>query len=150
MFFHNLKHGLDTPAYWSMQLDVLDAQGLESPGTAGMHALDKAACLVNMLEGVDFDMANNKVVCTFLDGSKEEWPLSGGSVRDALGKVVADVVDVKAERERERMALVRAKQSRDLPPLPPKSQSLLPIPSIQAMVGPRHKKQRSSIMSFVS
>lgn len=145
--FSNLPSGLVVPQSWMNQLELLGAEDLEMPGpSAGMHALDKAACLVNLLQEVVFDVQLQVISCVFLDGTREEWPLAGQSCQEALQNVLLDVHEAGVERERERNMSIKPQ-----PPIPTSDPVMsLPPPTIQALTRPKHKKQRSSIMSFVS
>jgi hypothetical protein len=110
---------------------------LELPGPAGLHALDKAAGLVNIMEEVTFNMNTLRVNCAFLDGSKEEWPLMDTACMYALETVLFDVNEGAVEAERERRILEAASR----PPSPP---------VVSAQKFTKHKKQRSILMTLVS
>ena len=114
------------------------------PGPAGVHALDKAAGLTSIIEEVTFDMSTLRVSCSFLDGSRQEWPLMDTECMYALESVVFDVSEAATETERER----RESEARMRPPSP-----LPPPPPLVASSAPRvikHKRQRSILMSLVA
>jgi hypothetical protein len=162
--FSNLPPTVLIPNNWLSQLDVLNEHDLEAPGpVAGMHALDRAACLVNLLEEVVFDVPNGLITCSFLDGAREEWALGTDGCDEALQRVMEDVHEATLEKQREE-ALATAAAAREeaaKAPLPPvevekkdtSREATLPPPATSSSAQgwrPKHKKQRSSLMSFVA
>ncbi|KAF8874853.1 hypothetical protein BD779DRAFT_1678545 [Infundibulicybe gibba] len=100
MTFPEFNDGLPVPPSWLNQLNQLTMDELEHP--KALHALDKAACIANILEEVSFDIPGLTITCRFYDGTTEEWPLMGARCMDVLQGILNDVNDYTLEIERER------------------------------------------------
>ncbi|KAF7307277.1 hypothetical protein MIND_00521600 [Mycena indigotica] len=97
--FPELPLSLPIPPAWAAQLARLAADDLEAPPS--MHALDRAAAFPSLLGEVLFDLPNNQVVCSFLDGKVEEWALTQ-ECADMLAKVIVDVEESGRAEQRAR------------------------------------------------
>lgn len=135
---------LPIPANWVNQLNQLAADELELPGPAGMHALDKSAGLLSIIEEVTFNLSTLRITCAFYDGSRQDWPLMETECMYALESVLFDVSEATNEAERERREEAKAK-ARARPPSPPPLPVTTPSPRVV-----KHKRQRSLLMSIVS
>jgi hypothetical protein len=140
--FINPPEGLPIPANFVHQLHQLNADELDLPGEAGLYALDNAAWLVAVLREVTFNIPTSTVSCYFKDGAIEEWPLMGRGLADALDQVVCDVEQSAIESARE-----ERKAMEFSPPPPPPTPT--PIPEPVTAKRPKHKRQRSLLMSLV-
>ncbi|PSR75166.1 hypothetical protein PHLCEN_2v9282 [Hermanssonia centrifuga] len=142
---------LGFPASWAQTLHRISADDLELPST--MHAFDKTTWLVTILHSVTFDLASKTVLCTFVDGKTQLWPLSEedpqGKCFQELESVLKDVNNsaIEAEREKRRTDIPRPSPS----PCPShtKSEPILHSQSQSTKQG-KHKKQRSLLMSLVA
>ncbi|KAF7799869.1 hypothetical protein EIP86_011111 [Pleurotus ostreatoroseus] len=166
---------LGFPASWAQALHRLSADDLELPGT--VHAFDKTTWIVAILHSVTFDLARRSVVCTYVDGCTQVWPLDEGADGDEgagkclqeLESVLRDVNQSAVEAEREKKRLEQVQQNMHRPPASPcPSQTMSePILPTQATVAStpsghgkhgkegkdkegKHKKQRSLLMSLVA
>ncbi|KAG6907519.1 hypothetical protein DXG01_008608 [Tephrocybe rancida] len=131
---------LPNPPTWISHVQNLQLDELEVPASA--HALDKAAGIVALLEEVTFDLSTNITSCHFVDGSMERWPLAGTQCVRVLEGVVRDVneslaIERELEEEKQR-ELEYERRIHEAPPPP------------TAMKSPRHKKQRSLLMTLVA
>lgn len=104
-----------------------------------VHALDKTTYLVEVLQEVIFDMASQSVTCIWVDGGVEEWPLLDNRNGGCMKLLMSVMDDVSAS--------ARAPE-KPLPNVEGQKQQSHPI--IDAAKVPRHKKQRSGLMQFVS
>ncbi|TFK52943.1 hypothetical protein OE88DRAFT_1643673 [Heliocybe sulcata] len=124
-------------------LQRLATSELELPGS--IHALDKSAWVVCVLQEVTFDLCAETITCVFVDGQREEWPIVGGTANrcvKALESVLNDVNSSAKENEKERSAGVEENQHHS-------RQSS--TNTIKPTDGPvKHKKQRSLLMSLVA
>ncbi|KAK0469313.1 uncharacterized protein EV420DRAFT_1258853 [Desarmillaria tabescens] len=139
--FQNLPDDLYNPHAWTTHLSNLSVDGLDAPEL--VHCLDKAAFIPSILKEVTFDVPMLTISCRFADGSTEEWPLRTAGCLQALDSVLDDVNQsaVVTEREKEREK-VKEKEHKD-------GQQSLNSPPTTVKV-PRHKKQRSLLMSLVA
>ncbi|OCH91155.1 hypothetical protein OBBRIDRAFT_545516 [Obba rivulosa] len=126
------------PANWASQLSCIQLDDLEMPRT--IHALDKSTWLTAILQDVIFDLGAGTIACAFVDGPTIQWPLTHRQCRAALDGVVADVAQstVELERERARKAAQFSSRSETASPEPTPSKP------------PKHKRQRSLLMSLVA
>ncbi|KAJ7070625.1 hypothetical protein C8F01DRAFT_386704 [Mycena amicta] len=106
--FPDLPQNLPLPPAWAAQLARLAADDLEAPPS--QHALDRAAAMPSLLGEVLFDLPEGRVVCSFLDGKVEQWPMASVCA-DMLAKVILDVEESgRAERDWQRIQEERALQ----------------------------------------
>ncbi|KAF5386642.1 hypothetical protein D9615_002035 [Tricholomella constricta] len=141
VIFEDLAPELANPPLWTNLLQVLRRDELEIPES--IHAFDKAAGIICLLEEVTFDLSTKVISCQFLDGSTEQWPFAGTRCAKALERIVLDVnessLDIEREREQEKQR-EREKERKRL-------ESISPSSTIKVS---RHKKQRSLLMTLVA
>src|SRR5262245_38571405 len=89
--FPNPPPDIQIPESWNLQIQTLSYDDLETPRL--MHALDKSAAFPTLLKEVLFDVPASIVSCSFVDGSREEWPLMDRRCLEMLAGVVRDVED---------------------------------------------------------
>ncbi|KZT26185.1 hypothetical protein NEOLEDRAFT_1177964 [Neolentinus lepideus HHB14362 ss-1] len=142
--FPSLAQSLPPPPSWHLQLQRLATSELELP--ASMHALDKSAWVVCVLQEVTFDLCAETITCVFVDGQREEWPIVGGTANrcvKALESVLDDVNSSARENEKERVTSVEENHQ-------PHSRQVSSS-SVNSNSAPvKHKKQRSLLMSLVA
>jgi hypothetical protein len=133
--FPNLDY-LPMPPSWAEQLRILQHDELELPPS--MHTLDRAAGLTGLVSEITFDVPALVISCRMTDGVVEEWPLMEKRCLGALERVVRDVRESSAEMEKE-MLLEKEKERRRHE-----------FPTSSSGRFPRHKKQRSLLMTLVA
>ncbi|KAG5650980.1 hypothetical protein H0H81_010327 [Sphagnurus paluster] len=137
--FEDLEPDLPNPLSWTTLLQNLRRDELEIP--ARVHALDKSAGIISLLEDVTFDLSTNAISCRFLDGSVEHLPFAGARCVKALQRIILDVnessLHIDREREEEKMRELEKERKR------------LELTSPPTKVT-RHKKQRSLLMTLVA
>ncbi|KAF8061752.1 hypothetical protein FPV67DRAFT_1563995 [Lyophyllum atratum] len=142
VIFEDLSDDLSFPPSWLNKLQNLQHDELELPKV--IHALDKAASIICLLESVTFDLSTRVISAQFLDGSVDQWPLAAASCVATLERIVFDVNEsslaIEQEQEREKEEREREKERKRLESIPPPS----------SMKVTRHKKQRSLLMTFVA
>jgi hypothetical protein len=129
---------LPMPPSWAEQLRILQHDDLELPPS--MHALDRAAGLIGLVSEITFDVPALSISCRMIDGVVEEWPLMEQNCLGALERVVRDVRESSAEMERD-ILLEKEKE---------KERRRHEFPTSFSGRFPRHKKQRSLLMTFVA
>ena len=156
---------LDTPQFYTAQINHLLMEELEVPGT--LYSLDKSVKLMSLLDEVIFEIKDGtgdrdggggggdddektiRVTCRFVDGALEEWATTGAGLISVLDGIIHNVqestLEDGKERERYRQSQLQNNRSRAL-------NRLSMPPGLSPMTGtkPRHKKQRSLFMQIVS
>lgn len=134
--FTNLPDSVPFPQNWSAQLQGILQDELELPNC--IHALDKSVWASVLLHEVLFCMASRTISCSFIDGTRKEWPMANEKFITALQNVLEDVTEsgIASEMEAHR-ARVIAEQAE-------KSRSTSPV-KVQ-----RHKRSRSILMTIVA
>ncbi|GJJ16307.1 hypothetical protein Clacol_010604 [Clathrus columnatus] len=93
-----LPESLPLPLAWDSHLQIVNNLRIAPP--PDVHALDKSAAWVSLIDTVNFDLGTLTLTCTFIDHSKEEWPLSSPCVL-LLETVISDVNRSAKEAESE-------------------------------------------------
>ncbi|TDL27814.1 hypothetical protein BD410DRAFT_835108 [Rickenella mellea] len=158
--FPALPETLPFPAGWANQLHLAAAHDLELPTC--VHALDKSGWALSLVHEVTFHMERGVVECVWVDGTRDEWGIGevgqvggdgGGCVR-ALERVLEDVEGSAKAGEWERA--MEAGLHMPTPTLPPtivQQQAAATATAQQhppVSGRPRHKKQRSLLMTLVA
>ncbi|KAG5641996.1 hypothetical protein DXG03_003796 [Asterophora parasitica] len=140
VIFEDLAPKLPNPPVWTNLLQNLRRDELEVPES--MHAFDRAAGIICLLEEVTFDLSTQIISCQFVDGSTEQWSFAGTQCVKALQRIVLDVnessLDIEREREMERQK-EREMERKRLESISPPSAKVT-----------RHKKQKSLLMTLVA
>lgn len=129
------------PPGWATQLQKVMQDDLDPP--ACLHALDKAAWGVSLLQEVTFNAALRTVKCIFVDGSRMDWPILDSQCLHTLHGVLQDVNTSchAADQERDRG---RTKDISSFPFSRPSS------PAPTAGKQKQHKRSRSFLMTLVA
>jgi hypothetical protein len=128
--FPNLPEQLPLPPNWIAQLQQLANDDLDIPNNT--YLLDKSTWIIALLEEVTFDLGCSTIICSFIDGSVEEWPMLQYDCIHALETVLSDV-DQSTFEERDNQA-----------------PSSIPSPPSTPTKPSKHKKSRSLLMSIVA
>ncbi|KAG6808728.1 hypothetical protein H0H92_003090 [Tricholoma furcatifolium] len=142
--FEDLDSQVPIPSTWTAQLNNLRIDELEVPTL--IHALDKAAGIIALLEEITFDLSTKVISCHFVDGSVEQWALTEERCVQALERVVRDVNESSLAIERE-IAEEKRQRERELER---RRNSDAPLPLTSTRQPTRHKKQRSLLMTLVA
>jgi len=137
--FEDLEPELPNPQSWTSQLQCLQRDGFEVP--KAIHALDKSAGIVSLLQDITFDLSTMVISCQFVDGSSEQWPLPGEGCLDALQKILRDVNESSLEIDRELQREKEKERERE------HRFSEFASPAGKTT---RHKRQRSLLMTLVA
>lgn len=137
-FKQGLPDGVGIPQGWASQLHIVLQDDLEAPEC--IHALDKAAWGVSLLQEVTFNVALRIINCTFVDGTRLDWPMLDRGCLHTLYSVLDKINSsfLAAEQERE------TEYAREVA-----SQPVLPR-SVSPVKPSKHKRSRSFLMSLVA
>jgi hypothetical protein len=146
--FKNTPPEIPIPTSWNTQIQTLTYDELEVPSL--LHALDKSAAMPTLIHEVTFNVPASAVICTFVDGSLEEWPMVDQRCLESLENVARDVENSAASSSEEKKPQETDAQQDNKEEQPHNDGDPVPAPAPSPGKIGKHKRQRSLLMTFVS